>query len=349
MVRVFEEPYVGFKTRGQSKPRVGRRVRASSFPEFGDLFLHDAGDVIFAFLDLSDMPTTFATSKRMRDLVKRRARELLPTTKFLTYPPFNVPREELPKLTKLVVRGVRNRRYRRHITVPLSRAIDSGGLGSLTELHMKGRFTRNEELNTLYHIGDEGLKTLSSSVVTRKMGSLVNLTLSSHFIGDEGMKAFSSAIKTGALANLSVLCLEYNRIGNVGMIAFTKAVMPTDAIPAGSLSNLKELNLGCNKISNHGMASFSYVISTGALGKLKELYLFDNKISDAGMIVFARAITPIPVFRMAALSNLTRLILWGNNISDRGTAYFSCAIARGALANLEITSFCQIFGHRGEG
>lgn len=282
--------------------------------ESRDIFEGDTGDAVFEFLTLRHMRSTLATSKRMRDLTRRRLRVLLPMARVLKASPFNCPYRDvdLPNIKKMRVRPKVDDSVPDNLMEPLCIAIRSGTLERCERLVLS--------TNTLI---DDSMKAFSSELIATGMRSLRVLELSSCEISDVGLKCFSSAIARAATRRLKTLDLSGNNISDVGMKAFASAILS-----GGALDRLSSLWLNENDIGNEGMKSFSVAAGSGALKKLGLLSLDGNLIEDEGMKAFATTIDG------GALRHLHRISIAFNRIGDKGSTAFAEVISGGALPDL---------------
>lgn len=259
---------VSYEVSERQEERKMRRVGASAFDDFGDLFLSDVGSHIFAFLKLPDMPRTLAASRRLRDLTRQRTKDLLAVSKILSERPFKVPRNLLLTVTGLFIRSMELGQST--IILSFAQSISSGAFPKLKKLFLR------------HGIGDAGLSALANAMLSGALRKLVELRLRQNRIGDEGMKAFSSAMATGALANLTRLHLAENQIGDAGMKAFS------DAIRSGALGSLKILWLYNNEIGDAGMSALAGACASGALPKLEFVTVWGNPGNTDGVVEACR-------------------------------------------------------------
>eukprot|EP00966_Prymnesium_polylepis_P265267 6128343-Prymnesium_polylepis.1 len=56
------------------------------------------------------------------------------------------------------------------------------------------------------------------------MAKLETFFLHDNLIGDEGMKSFSTALVSGAMAHVTIPCLDSNQIGDKAMDSFSTAL-----------------------------------------------------------------------------------------------------------------------------
>lgn len=277
-----------------------RRDGSHKFARMGDLFSGDMGDGIFAFLLVPHIPSTFATSKTMRELAKKRIREILVVARTLnTYSPIAMKDVELLTLKSLRLCGRGHTKLGHTGMTAFSEAIRAiGATGGLVNLE--------DLLIGFNKIGDKGMESFSIAIASGALANCKCLNLSANDIGDEGMSVFSSAISTGMLDALVEINLWWNKIGDIGLISFL------EAIQSGALKNLKHHRFPENKIGDEGMKAISVAITNGFLGSLESLDLDLNKIGDDGMIAFANAIKPILQSPMGALQLPQKLYLRHN-------------------------------------
>ena len=272
-----------------------RRDGSHNFERMGDLFFGDTGERIFAFVLVPHIPGTVATSKMMRELARKRIREVLAVARTLNvYSPITMKDVELLTLRSLRLCGRTHTKLGHKGMTAFSEAIRAIGVtGALANLE--------DLLLGFNQIGDEGMKSFSIAVASGALANCKWLNLSANGIGDEGMNAFFSAISKGALDEMVQLNLWLNEIGDIGLISFL------EAIRRGALKNLRHHSFPENKIGDAGMKAISVAITNGSLGPLKSLDLDCNKISNDGMIAFANAIKPIlrnPMLAMLVPQNL---------------------------------------------
>jgi hypothetical protein len=196
----------------------------AQFEHMGDLFIEDVGPNIFSFLKLPQMPSTYATSRAMRELTKQRTRELLAVARTLNAPPLSLNLKDPDFLGWKGWVDLSDKKIGDVGMKLFSAALASGALGSLVELELGGN-----------RIGYEGMKALALAVGSGALPSLTRLILGGNEIGDEGMQAFAAAVGSGALASCRRLDLDNNQISDPGMVPFS------DAIARGALVSLEEL------------------------------------------------------------------------------------------------------------
>jgi hypothetical protein len=237
-----------------------RSAREHEFKNMGDLFIADVGPIIFWFLKLPQMPSTYATSMAMRELTKQRTRELLEVARTLNAPPFCMHLKDTDFLGEKLGVGLENKMIddvdMKSFSVV---ALGSGALAKMTGLGL----TSNK-------IGDDGMKAFASAIASGALPNLKLLYLGRNKISDPGMVSFSDAIARGALGSLVELWLPLNRIGDEGMKAFSSA------ITTRALGALGSLHLSRNAIGDAGLISLAEAIRSGALPKLNFVSVWGN-------------------------------------------------------------------------
>lgn len=301
------------------------------FERFGELFLADFGSLVFAFIKLPDMPSTFATCRSMQLLAKQRTRELLATASLLTTTPFYLSVADIVNEMCIILTNSSG-----FTTEAFSTYMRIDPMGARCQKKLKRR-----ELNFKRHqsVGDSGMSVLADVCVVT--GALVNcklLCLNASCIADSGMIFLADAIARGALPNLTALHLARNQIGKCGIAKFAEVLKS----PLGPLASLVELDIGWNTIEDAGVRALGCACATPAVCQLTNLDLRFNKISEYGMSFLTDAIAH------GALRSLVHFYLGGNYISDEGMMALSSTIATGALSSLEhLNLFDNRIGDKG--
>lgn len=118
---------------------------------------------------------------------------------------------------------------------------ESGALSKLRGLHVDS-------------IGDEGVKHLSSAIISRALPSLRDLFLANCGMEDKGMVHLTSAAKSGALRKLGILKVSFNFLTDDSVIGFL-------SVARTEMPNLGVLDLRVTSIGERTIIVLAKMIS----------------------------------------------------------------------------------------